>query len=66
MLGRHCPKSYVGAKAEAVTDLKPWGKIRVKEQQLEARSDFGLVEAGTSVQVVRIEQGCLVVQRDSP
>lgn len=56
---------YLGADAEAVTDLRPWGKVRVGEQQLNARADAGFVAAGASVRVVGIERDGLVVHCDS-
>jgi membrane-bound ClpP family serine protease len=56
---------YLGAAAVAITDLRPWGKVRVGEEQLDARADRGFVKAGASVRVVGIERGGLVVHCDS-
>jgi membrane-bound ClpP family serine protease len=56
---------FLGADAEAVTDLRPWGKVRVGEHQLDARADTGFVAAGARVRVVGIDRGGLVVRRDS-
>ena len=53
---------WVGAIAEAVTDLRPTGTILVADQKKDAISRFGLIEKGTKVRV--LEEGMtFVVER---
>jgi membrane protein implicated in regulation of membrane protease activity len=57
-------RGYVGAEAEVVTDLRPWGTVRVGGQPLDARAETGFVAAGGRVRVVGVERRGLVVRHE--
>jgi membrane-bound ClpP family serine protease len=57
-------RGYVGAEADVVTDLRPWGTVRVGGQQLDARAETGFVAAGGRVRVVGVERRGLVVRHE--
>jgi membrane-bound serine protease (ClpP class) len=54
----------IGEKAVAVTVLRPSGRISIKNKLYDAVSDFGFIEKGTAVKVVRFEHGQLYVVVD--
>ena len=54
-------KSVVGSKGFAATDLRPSGKVFVKEEIYDAVSDFGFIEKGTPVKIVRQENAQIFV-----
>lgn len=54
-------KSVVGSKGFAATDLRPSGKVFVKEEIYDAVSDFGFIEKGTPVKIVRQENAQIYV-----
>lgn len=54
-------KSVVGCKGFAATDLRPSGKVFVKEEIYDAVSDFGFIEKGTPVKIVRQENAQIYV-----
>ena len=54
-------KSVVGSKGFAAPDLRPAGKVFVKEELYDAVSDFGFIEKGTPVKIVRQENAQIYV-----
>jgi len=54
---------YVGYEAAAVTDLRPAGKIRIGEKDLDAVSTMGFIDAGSRVKVVKFENAQLYVTK---
>ena len=52
----------IGAAGIALTVLRPAGKIRIDGRELDAVSEGELLEAGSAIEVVRVEPGCLVVR----
>ena len=52
----------VGAQAEALTDLRPAGKIRIDGKRVPAVSEGGYVRAGTVVEVVGWRTGTALVR----
>ncbi|MGH9320845.1 MAG: NfeD family protein, partial [Vicinamibacteria bacterium] len=52
----------LGAEGEAVTDLRPAGKIRVAGKKIDAVSEGGFVTAGARVKVVEWRSGTAVVR----
>jgi membrane-bound serine protease (ClpP class) len=58
-------KGLVGASGEAVTDLRPSGKVRIGDKRYEAVADRGHVSAGAKVEVVKSRGFALVVKRSA-
>ncbi len=54
---------YVGNEAVAVTDMRPAGKIRIGEKDLDAVSTMGFIDAGSRVKVVKFENAQLYVTK---
>jgi len=52
----------VGQVGEALTPLRPAGKVMVDGRRYDAVAEVGYVEAGARVEVVRAEAGRLVVR----
>lgn len=57
------PKELIGKTGVAATDLNPLGQVRVDEKSFEAYSHSGLIEQGTSVQVLNGKGARLIVKR---
>lgn len=55
-------RELVGRGGRAVSELVPWGAVAIGEEQFEAVSETGPVEAGTEVEVVGVQGGALVVR----
>ncbi len=54
---------YLGRKAQAVTPLRPTGRIQLEGKHHEARAESGFIEAGTEVEVVGQERFELIVRK---
>jgi membrane-bound ClpP family serine protease len=54
----------LGTRGEVLATLRPAGKIRVNDQIYDAISTGGLIEAGESVTVARLEGGVIFVSRE--
>lgn len=52
----------VGRTGRAVTDLLPWGSVRVEGMAHEALSESGPIARGAGIEVVGVEAGGLVVR----
>ncbi|GBD37464.1 hypothetical protein HRbin36_02598 [bacterium HR36] len=59
-------QQYLGAVGVAVTDLRPSGKARFGDDQLDVVAEGQYLEAGTRVQVVEVEGNRIVVQALPP
>lgn len=55
------PKTLIGAMGIAETEFLPRGSVRIGQQSFEAVSEGGLIEAGQTVRVTRLDVGRLVV-----
>jgi membrane-bound serine protease (ClpP class) len=53
----------VGLEGLAYTVLRPSGKVEVKGEIYDAKSEFGFIEKGSKIKVVRYETGQLYVER---
>ncbi len=60
----HEAGAMVGRTGTAVTDLRPSGMCVIDGKRLDCLSDQSLIEAGTSVRVVRIEGRNIMVRAD--
>ncbi len=54
-------KSLVGETGVAHTVLRPSGVVRIHDKLYDAKSEYGLIEKGTEVKVVRYETGQVYV-----
>jgi membrane-bound ClpP family serine protease len=54
-------KSLVGAEGIALNEMIPSGMVKIGDQQFEAFSESGPIDAGKPVRVVRLDVGRLVV-----
>ncbi len=54
-------KSLVGEIGVAHTVLRPSGKVMVREKLYDAKSEYGLIEKGAQVKVIRYETGQVYV-----
>lgn len=54
-------KKYVNSEGVAVTDLRPSGKIRIGDNDLDAVSLSGFIDAGSRVRVLKYENAQLYV-----
>ncbi|MCB1149531.1 MAG: serine protease, partial [Chlamydiia bacterium] len=54
----------VGSRAEALTDLRPTGKIEFEGKEFEAMSEGSYIEKGSALRVTRHEGNVLYVERD--
>jgi membrane-bound serine protease (ClpP class) len=55
--------SLAGSEGTAYTVLRPSGKVEIKGEIYDAKSEFGFIEKGSKVRVVRYESGQLYVDR---
>jgi membrane-bound ClpP family serine protease len=56
------PTVAAGETGTAISELRPMGEIEVNGQRLEARSDRGLISAGSSVRIVGLVDGRVIVR----
>lgn len=56
------PRVTPGAIGTAVTELRPSGEIEVGGERIEARSDRDIIGAGSSVRVVGVIDGRVIVR----
>jgi membrane-bound ClpP family serine protease len=56
------PSLPAGETGTAVTELRPSGEIEVGGKRIEARSDRGIIGAGSSVRVVGVIDGRVIVR----
>jgi membrane-bound serine protease (ClpP class) len=54
-------RDLVGETGVAHTVLRPSGKVMIKDKLYDAKSEYGLIEKGTEVKVIRYETGQLYV-----
>ena len=47
----------------AITVLRPSGKVRIKEEVLDAASSGEFIKSGTAIKVLRAENNYLVVEK---
>ena len=59
------PARYVGHEGVAVTDMRPAGKVRIKDETLDAVAGMGFVHAGTRVRVTKYENAQIYVREDA-
>lgn len=57
-------KRLVGQSAQALTDLRPAGKIIIDDNEYDAVAQRGFIEAGTAVRITRFENAQLYVLPD--
>ena len=53
----------VGKEGIAETILRPAGKIQVEGNQYDAVANYGIIEKGTPIKVLKFENSQLVVQK---
>jgi len=53
--------NLVGKSGRSVTFLRPAGKVEIEDEIYDAVSEFGVIEKGTEIRVVRFENSQLVV-----
>jgi len=56
------PPVAVGEVGTAVSDLRPGGEIEIGGRRFAARSDRGIVNAGSAVRIIEVIDGRLVVR----
>ncbi len=54
-------KSLVGELGVAHTVLRPSGKVMIKDKLYDAKSEYGLIEKGSAIKVIRYETGQVYV-----
>ena len=54
-------QSLIGETGIAHTVLRPSGKVKIKEKLYDAKSEYGLIEKGTEIKVIRYETGQVYV-----
>jgi membrane-bound serine protease (ClpP class) len=54
-------KNLIGEIGTAHTVLRPSGKVMINEKLYDAKSEYGLIEKGASVRVIRYETGQVYV-----
>ena len=59
------PESLIGAKGQCATPLVPSGSVLIQGRRYEASSQSGMLEAGTNVCVVGIDNFRLIVTKDT-
>lgn len=52
----------IGKKGVALTDLRPAGKIDIDGVEFDVRSESFFVEKGTKVEIIRIQNGSVIVK----
>lgn len=55
-------KNIIGKTGLAATDLRPSGKIRIEEVLYDAVAEFGYIEKGKNIKVIRVESAQLHVE----
>lgn len=55
-------KSIIGKTGLAATDLRPSGKIRIENVLYDAVAEFGYIEKGKNIKVIRLENAQLYVE----
>lgn len=61
-LGTEDMAYLVGKKGVTTTDLRPAGKISINGVEFDVRSESFFVEKGTDVEVIRIQNGSVIVK----
>lgn len=56
------PARYIGSEGEAVTDMRPAGKVRIGDETLDAVAVAGFLHAGTRVMVTKYENAQIYVR----
>ena len=54
-------RNLIGVEGVAHTVLRPSGKVKINEKLYDAKSEYGLIEKGTPVRVIRYETGQVYV-----
>jgi len=54
-------KTLVGVSGVAHTVLRPSGKVKINEKLYDAKSEYGFIEKGASIKVIRYETGQVYV-----
>ncbi len=52
----------VGKRGIAVTDLKPSGKCKIEEIELDVRAESGYIKKGTKVRISRIHENTIMIK----
>lgn len=52
----------VGMSGNAVSDIKPFGKVAIGESIYEVKSEDGFIEVGRKVNIVKIENNKIIVK----
>jgi membrane-bound ClpP family serine protease len=55
-------REFVGREGRALIDLLPWGAVEVGGRELSAMSESGPITAGTTIEVLGVQAGGLVVR----
>jgi len=53
----------LGDKGMTISRLAPIGKILIHDKILEGKSEFGLIDENTEIEVVHIDQSTIIVQK---
>lgn len=53
---------YIGREGEAYTVLRPSGMVKVENEIIDAKSEYGFIEKGTRIRIVRYETGQVYVE----
>lgn len=56
----------VGQKGMTISDFKPYGKVEIGDKIYEAKSESGFLSPGTSVQIIRLEDNRIIINKNSP
>jgi len=59
---RRRARDLVGRTGKATSDLLPWGAVAVGDERLDAVSESGAIDSGTTVEVVGVQGAALVVR----
>jgi membrane-bound serine protease (ClpP class) len=59
-------KSLVGMTGVAHTVLRPSGKVMINDKMYDAKAEYGLIEKGETVKVIRYETGQVYVIKENP
>jgi membrane-bound serine protease (ClpP class) len=59
-------KTLVGMTGVAHTVLRPSGKVMVNNKMFDAKAEYGLIEKGEAVKVIRYETGQVYVIKEAP
>ncbi len=55
-------KEILGAEGIAETTLRPAGSVRIDGQRISVQAEYGMIEAGTAVTVVKIDGASIFVR----